>query len=187
MPDRGWPEDLKGVYTYPHASGQKATLCDFQLCLFVADRIESWTDLNSPSYMPGCFLLFERWNVAPAPLTLTSFSFCYLHVASLGFCSRSVPLSSSPWKRKLVPFSRVCYVLPLLWPHLYWHLAAHLFAVGDFPAPIIPLIVLCLTLFRLSGLSLCSMHPCSVPDAEAHGKDGNNRPQQLCVSNGEAV
>lgn len=30
------------------------------------------------------------------------------------------------------------------------------------------------------------MHPCSIPDAEADGKDSNNRPQQLCVSNGEA-
>lgn len=39
-------------------------------------------------------------------------------------------------------------------------------------------------LFRISGLSLCSMHPCSIPDAETHGKDGNNRPQQLCLSNG---
>lgn len=38
---------------------------------------------------------------------------------------------------------------------------------------------------RLSDLSLCSMHPCPVPDAEAHGKDGNNCPEQLYLSNGE--
>lgn len=38
---------------------------------------------------------------------------------------------------------------------------------------------------RLSDLSLCSMHPCPIPDAEAHGKDGNNCPEQLCLPNGE--
>lgn len=38
---------------------------------------------------------------------------------------------------------------------------------------------------RLSALSLRSMHPCPIPDAEAHGKDGNNCPMQLYLSNGE--
>lgn len=29
------------------------------------------------------------------------------------------------------------------------------------------------------------MHPCPIPDAAAHGKDGNNGPEQLSLSNGE--
>ncbi|TKS82245.1 Lysophospholipid acyltransferase 5 [Collichthys lucidus] len=37
----------------------------------------------------------------------------------------------------------------------------------------------------LSDLSLRSMHPCPIPDAEAYGKDGNNCPVQLYLSNGE--
>lgn len=40
---------------------------------------------------------------------------------------------------------------------------------------------------RISALSLHSMCPCPVPDAEAHGKDSNNRPEQLYLSNGELV
>lgn len=38
---------------------------------------------------------------------------------------------------------------------------------------------------RLSDLSLRSMHPSPIPDAEAHGEDGNNRLEQLYFPNGE--
>ena len=38
---------------------------------------------------------------------------------------------------------------------------------------------------RLSDLSLRSMHPCPIPDAEAHGKNSNSCPEQLYLSNGE--
>lgn len=38
---------------------------------------------------------------------------------------------------------------------------------------------------RPSALSLRSMRPCPIPDAEAHGKDGNNCPEQLYLPNGE--
>lgn len=40
---------------------------------------------------------------------------------------------------------------------------------------------------RCSDLSLCGMHPSPVPDAEAHGKDGNKRPEQLYFPNGEVL
>lgn len=42
-------------------------------------------------------------------------------------------------------------------------------------------------LARLSDLSLSGMHPSPVPDAEAHGKDGNKRPEQLYFPNGESL
>lgn len=40
---------------------------------------------------------------------------------------------------------------------------------------------------RCSDLSLCGMHPSPVPDAEAHGKDGDKRPEQLYFPDGEAL
>lgn len=40
---------------------------------------------------------------------------------------------------------------------------------------------------RFSDLSLCSMHPSPVPDAEAHGKDGDKRPQQFYFPNGKVL
>lgn len=124
--------------------------------------------------------------------TLTSFSLILL-VAPLGFCSRSVPPSFSP----SVPapdtswFSLIYNVVPLLLLHLYCYVATYLrtlLALRRGRRPFVaPLIILLLTLFRASGLSLGSMRPRSIPDAEAHGKDGDNRPQQLCVSNGELL
>lgn len=38
---------------------------------------------------------------------------------------------------------------------------------------------------RLSALSLSNMCPCPILDAEAHGKDNNNCPEQLYLSNGD--
>lgn len=40
---------------------------------------------------------------------------------------------------------------------------------------------------RPPDLSLCTMRPRPIPDAEAHGKDGNNCPEQLYLSNGECL
>lgn len=51
--------------------------------------------------------------------------------------------------------------------------------------PIIPALLSVCVSPRRSDLSLRSMHPCPIPDAEAHGEDGNNCPEQLYLSNGE--
>lgn len=136
---------------------------------------------------PGSnFMLLER-----ALLALTSFSLILL-LAPLGFCSRSVPPSFSPsapapnrsW------FSLFYNVVPLLLLRLYRYLATYprkSLVLRRSRRPFVAPLILPLTLSRVSGLSLGSMRPRSIPDAEAHGKDGNNRPQQLCVSNGEVL
>lgn len=154
--------------------------------IFLYSKASGESCLNVKSGPGSNFMLLEH-----VLLTLTSFSLILL-VAPLGFYSRSVPPSFS----QSVPapnrswFSLVYNVVPLLLLHLYCYSATYLrrlLALRRSCRPFIAPLILRLTLFRVSGLSLGGMHPRSVPDAEAHGKDGNNCPQQLCISNGEMV
>lgn len=139
-------------------------------------------------------------------LTLISFSLLYSVAAALGFHSRSVPLSFS------LPTTLVIFLSALLLK-LVSNLVcdgfspivlsssllilncarvkkkkccrhvqpdrSHMSALTVSPSPSVHLST------RLSDLSLRSMHPSPIPDAEAHGEDGNNRPEQLYFPNGE--
>lgn len=145
-------------------------------------------------------------------LTLISFSLLYSVAATLGFHRRSIPLSffmytalgifPTKTPSHLFP-SPVCGELFLSSPsfphlcscqtvqgrkkvrHIYaavWCSPTGLARVHS-PFPSSPPVHF---FTRLSDLSLRTMHPSPVPDAEAHGKDRNKRPEQLHLPNGEA-
>lgn len=137
-------------------------------------------------------------------LTLISFSLLYSVAAALGFHSRSVPSSFF-----------LHTTLFIFLPALLLKLISNLVCDGFCPIVLSPSLLIlncaggkkmllsrsaqqvtheCTHCFpppllrfsiRLSDLSLRSMHPSPVPDAEAHGEDGNNRPEQLYFPNGE--
>lgn len=137
-----------------------------------------------------CSLLGE-WSagVVNKLPTLISFSFLYFVVAALGFYSRSValPFSSSSFQ------VRCCHVIVLLSSLCLCQFSTveekHCCHVTlDYTRHFPPLTVsVSFSFSRLSALSLRSMCPCPISDAEAHGKDGNSHPEQLYLSNGEVL